>query len=58
MSERLSSCCNATVHVGGSGVTRYYVCDLCEKACDAHSCTGKPDCHCKSCVAYDNSSPL
>jgi len=30
----VSSCCNAPVKVGGRGMTHYYVCDKCGKACD------------------------
>jgi hypothetical protein len=32
--EPLSACCRAEVRLGGgTGVTRYYVCSVCEKAC-------------------------
>jgi hypothetical protein len=29
-----SNCCSASVRVGGEGVTHYYMCIQCGKACD------------------------
>lgn len=38
--EELSDCCGAPVLVAGEGITHYYVCTLCDKACDCVTTKG------------------
>ena len=51
MKEYKSKCCASSVTVGGKGMTHYYVCSTCKKACDVvedmpkHKFEICPDCH-------------
>jgi hypothetical protein len=52
--------CDFVGHSWGDAGGLLQICVECEaeRWADEEHCTGKPDCRCKSCVAYDESSPL